>query len=215
MAEACIKCHGDNAARQWQGSFHAEFDVSCASCYKLHSPWTNEKALIRQETNDTCLSCHQSMRKTLYQRSSHPLRDGQMTCVDCHSPHGSAAEASVAAITANEKCYECHADKRGPCLFEHAPVREDCMTCHDPHGSNQTMLLKTALPGFASSATSSNTIRRFPVRRARCGIRIVPASTVTHGSTEATILPAVGRGGRDRARATTTRIDPAHSTERP
>ena len=151
VADLCTRCHADNAAIQWQGSSHAEFDVSCASCHKLHSPWSNEKALIRQETNDTCLSCHKTMRKTLYQRSSHPLRDGQMTCVDCHSPHGSAAEASVAAITPNEKCYECHADKRGPYLFEHAPVREDCMTCHDPHGSNQTMLLKTAPPRLCQS----------------------------------------------------------------
>ena len=74
-----------------------------------------------------------------------------MSCVSCHDPHGSAAEAAMAAITPNDKCYECHAEKRGPFLFEHQPVREDCSTCHDPHGSNQTMMLQTSAPRLCQS----------------------------------------------------------------
>jgi DmsE family decaheme c-type cytochrome len=38
--------------------------------------------------------------------------------------------------TLNDTCYGCHAEKRGPYRWEHAPVAEDCSTCHDPHGSN-------------------------------------------------------------------------------
>lgn len=151
VAQNCLRCHGNDAASHWQASSHADFDVSCTKCHTVHTPWTNEKAQRKQNVNETCLSCHQEMRKHLYQRSSHPLRDGHMTCVDCHSPHGSNADASIAALSPNEKCYECHAEKRGPFLFEHAPVREDCMNCHDPHGSNQTMLLKTAPPRLCQS----------------------------------------------------------------
>ncbi len=44
----------------------------------------------------------------------------------------------------NETCYTCHADKRGPFLWEHQPVNEDCTNCHTPHGSNITPLLKIA-----------------------------------------------------------------------
>ena len=45
--------------------------------------------------------------------------------------------------TTNETCYECHQDKRGPHLWEHAPVVEDCSLCHLPHGSvNQALLVK-------------------------------------------------------------------------
>ena len=37
----------------------------------------------------------------------------------------------------------CHADKRGPFVFEHASVRvEGCGTCHAPHGSMNDRLLK-------------------------------------------------------------------------
>lgn len=151
VGERCADCHSSDAGSFWHDSSHAEFDVTCADCHSVHEPWTNEQALINQDTSDTCLGCHQDMRKHLYQRSNHPLKDGLMSCVSCHSPHGSAAESAMAAATPNDKCYQCHADKRGPYLFEHQPVREDCGTCHDPHGSNQTNLLLTAAPRLCQS----------------------------------------------------------------
>ena len=41
-----------------------------------------------------------------------------------------------------ELCTSCHAEKRGPFLWEHAPSRDGCATCHDPHGtSNERMLV--------------------------------------------------------------------------
>ena len=43
--------------------------------------------------------------------------------------------------TVNQTCYTCHADKRGPLLWEHAPVAEDCSLCHSSHGSVRTALL--------------------------------------------------------------------------
>ena len=51
-------------------------------------------------------------------------------------------------FTVNETCYNCHADKRGPMLWEHQPVRDNCLNCHTPHGSNQPRLMiePTSLP---------------------------------------------------------------------
>ncbi len=47
--------------------------------------------------------------------------------------------------TLNETCYTCHAEKRGPFLWEHAPVAENCTNCHTPHGSiHPTLLVKRA-----------------------------------------------------------------------
>jgi DmsE family decaheme c-type cytochrome len=43
-------------------------------------------------------------------------------------------------------CYPCHAEKRGPFIWEHAPVREKCTNCHEPHGSNHDKLLQAARP---------------------------------------------------------------------
>ena len=80
-------------------------------------------------------------------RSSHmPLREGKIACSDCHNPHGSFTEALLKKDSINDVCYTCHAEKRGPFLFEHEPVRENCDNCHDPHGTVNEYSLKLARP---------------------------------------------------------------------
>jgi DmsE family decaheme c-type cytochrome len=69
------------------------------------------------------------------------LRFGKMACSDCHDVHDGSNDFLLAADSVNENCYECHAEKRGPFLWEHAPVTEDCTLCHQPHGSNHPALL--------------------------------------------------------------------------
>jgi DmsE family decaheme c-type cytochrome len=69
-----------------------------------------------------------------------------MMCSDCHNPHGSVGPHLMKKATINEVCWTCHADKRGPFLFEHQPVTEDCTNCHNPHGSNIVPLLKSRPP---------------------------------------------------------------------
>jgi DmsE family decaheme c-type cytochrome len=75
-----------------------------------------------------------------------PLREGKMTCTDCHNPHGTFTPKLLVGNSVNDTCYRCHAEKRGPFLWEHAPVRENCLNCHEPHGSNHDKLLKIARP---------------------------------------------------------------------
>ena len=74
------------------------------------------------------------------------LRQAKLGCSDCHEPHGTTAEKQLVRATINETCYECHAEKRGPFLFEHAVGRENCVTCHDPHGSNNDRMLVAKVP---------------------------------------------------------------------
>jgi len=149
--DACLSCHSGDAALYWRGTTHESFNLSCTSCHEVHKPWLADKGLKQQKLNDLCLSCHTDVRKSLHQRSSHPMKDGQMSCASCHDPHGSPEEKSIAALSVNEKCYECHMEKRGPFLWEHMPVRENCMTCHTAHGSNNTKLLSTPAPRLCQS----------------------------------------------------------------
>jgi DmsE family decaheme c-type cytochrome len=149
--DTCMTCHDGPELAYWNGSLHETAKSTCTSCHAVHQPWTADRALINRNTTDSCLECHNDMRKTLFQRSNHPLEHGQMACDDCHSPHGSPLGGAVDAISVNDKCWECHAETRGPFLWEHAPVREDCLTCHDPHGSNQTKLLTVAAPRLCQS----------------------------------------------------------------
>ena len=95
---------------------------------------------------DTCFQCHKDRRAQMFRSSHMPLREGKITCSDCHNPHGSATEALLKEDSINENCYKCHAEKRGPFLFEHAPVRENCLNCHEAHCSINEYSLKLSRP---------------------------------------------------------------------
>ncbi len=149
--QACLRCHNGPQLAYWDGSAHQTASSSCTSCHSVHQPWTADQALINRNKTESCLDCHSDMRKTLHQRSNHPLKYGQMSCDSCHDPHGSAIGGAVGAASVNDKCWECHAETRGPFLWEHAPVRESCLTCHNSHASNQTKLLTVSAPRLCQS----------------------------------------------------------------
>jgi DmsE family decaheme c-type cytochrome len=77
-----------------------------------------------------------------------PMREGKLVCSQCHNPHGSVSgtEAMIREASINDNCYKCHAEKRGPFLWEHGPVRENCLNCHDAHGSTNEAMLKAQRP---------------------------------------------------------------------
>jgi DmsE family decaheme c-type cytochrome len=99
--------------------------------------------LVQQQT---CMDCHKQRRSDIRKPSSHPMELGSMTCSSCHDPHNGDNEFLLNEPTINDTCYTCHAEKRGPVLWEHAPVAEDCSLCHDAHGSNHAALLRKRAP---------------------------------------------------------------------
>ncbi len=140
----CLVCHQSNAAHDWASSAHAASDVACASCHQLHVSKDPVQATATQ--GEVCSICHQAQHSDSLKPSHHPLREGTMACTACHSPHGSTAPAQLVKNTVNETCTTCHAEYRGPFLWEHQPVTEDCTNCHNPHGSAQPALLKLRPP---------------------------------------------------------------------
>ena len=92
---------------------------------------------------DTCNTCHKEQVRAENKFSHHPMREGKMNCASCHNPHGTTSPKLVKAISTRELCFNCHAQYRGPFIFQHPPVMEDCFNCHQPHGSAYPALLKT------------------------------------------------------------------------
>src|SRR6185295_13376446 len=81
---------------------------------------------------------------------------GKVKCSDCHNPHGSTGEKMLVGNSVNETCYKCHAEKRGPFLWEHAPVAESCLNCHKPHGSTNEKLLIVRKPMLCQQCHSQS-----------------------------------------------------------
>lgn len=164
VSATCQMCHSQmNEHAMWRGSKHESAGLSCISCHSSHAAtaaanpnqlfanmFTETKLLKGRTEAETCYQCHGDLRKAQFQRSTHLFRnedrESRMSCSSCHEPHGSIGPKMMRTASVNETCYTCHAEKRGPFLWEHSPSRENCATCHKPHGSNNTNLLIARAP---------------------------------------------------------------------
>jgi DmsE family decaheme c-type cytochrome len=148
IGDICLTCHEKANQASWLSSMHARRNVPCTTCHSIHSP-QSEKAQLKTRTDaETCFTCHQTERAKSRRNSHHPVREGKMACSSCHNPHDGIRPKMMKADSVNELCYTCHAEKRGPFLFEHAAVRENCTSCHEPHGSNHARLLAQKAPNL-------------------------------------------------------------------
>jgi len=142
--QVCLQCHEGSARIGWKGGAHANDDVACVACHRVHVE--RDPVLTVADQPEVCFTCHKKQRADSYKASVHPIRYDKMACSECHNTHGSLTAGLLIKPTLNETCYTCHAEKRGPFLWEHAPVAEDCSLCHRPHGSNHPALLNRRPP---------------------------------------------------------------------
>ncbi len=139
-AQACLSCHENKISiARWRTSPHAKGDVRCWNCHSQKaSPHT---LLTRKPDERVCYSCHREQEPLFNLTSHHPVREGRMTCYDCHDPHGRQTNRDYV-----KRCVSCHVDKRGPYIFEHGAISGEltdaCLDCHRPHGSPNDRLLK-------------------------------------------------------------------------
>ena len=144
--DSCLTCHEKGNQAGWAMNTHARRNVACTSCHSIHDAKSAKAQLKTKADPETCYTCHKTQRALSMRTSHHPVREGKMGCSSCHNPHEGNRPSMLKEDTVNELCYQCHTEKRGPFLFEHAPVRDNCLTCHRPHGSNHDKLLTVARP---------------------------------------------------------------------
>lgn len=142
----CLGCHKRGERTNWDGSVHEERGLQCSNCHTIMKSVSATHQLKTAFEPDTCFQCHKDRRAQMFRSSHMPMREGKVVCSDCHNPHGSTTEALLREDSINDTCYKCHAEKRGPFLWEHEPVRENCLNCHDAHGSVNEYSLKIARP---------------------------------------------------------------------
>jgi DmsE family decaheme c-type cytochrome len=144
--KVCLDCHSKGPRVFWSGSAHDTRDVACTGCHRVMTTLSSKAQLVKATEIETCGTCHLQKRAQQMRSSHMPLREGKMTCTSCHNAHGTISQALLKEPSINDSCFSCHTEKRGPFLWEHAPVVESCVNCHDPHGSNHEKLLAAKQP---------------------------------------------------------------------
>ena len=166
ISETCLACHaGKESHNNFRRGEHWRNDVGCTECHTPHGPNHGNaepgsisligdvskqnpnratEAMLKKSEPQLCITCHSEVKAQFSKPSHHKVLEGAMKCSDCHNAHG-GTEAKQTKVTAaaDAACIKCHADKQGPFVFEHAPVKtEGCSACHTPHGSNNPRMLK-------------------------------------------------------------------------
>ena len=149
--ERCLTCHASGPTHlNSPNSFHRQNEVSCIDCHSPHHAATKEKLLIKAQP-ELCYSCHLQQKSQFNMPFRHRVNEGLIQCTDCHEQHGTGgvweSDHLVRQVQTSASgdfvCFRCHADKQGPFVFEHAPVRvEGCAACHIPHGGANPHMLK-------------------------------------------------------------------------
>jgi predicted CXXCH cytochrome family protein len=172
-AERCLTCHeASRETQNFDHSEHQLNGIACQMCHSPHAVelsqenaeistlvtqrgfftdgqsvgeedrWLSER-LLRSPQAELCSSCHATIAAQFALPTHHRVPEGAMQCTDCHNPHGTRNQPMLRSANW-ETCINCHAEKRGPFLFEHAAVRlEGCTVCHTPHGSvNRNLLVR-------------------------------------------------------------------------
>ena len=142
----CLSCHGDSQGQtHFTRSAHASNDVGCLDC---HSPHHAKEAhrLLAQSQPQLCYGCHTATKADFAKPFHHRVNEGLVECADCHNLHGTSTLRQVRNVASGDAvCMKCHADKQGPFVFEHLPVKtEGCSSCHTPHGATNPRLLRVS-----------------------------------------------------------------------
>jgi DmsE family decaheme c-type cytochrome len=167
----CLSCHAkSDHVRNWFASQHQAQGLKCADCHTIHDKTHSTKSNdfqreagtapqaieSRRETSENCLRCHHKQNAEATLPYHHPIREGKMTCVDCHDPHGGSSGNGLKLSNGNALCLQCHAEYQGPFTYQHAPVNESCLICHSPHGSPNQNLLVVSQPALCLQCHSAH-----------------------------------------------------------
>lgn len=173
----CLQCHKNfSYLGAWSGSTHDSQNVACVDCHRIMVKVSEDKALVKEKQMDVCFQCHPQKKAQMSRTFHMPIREGKIVCTNCHNPHGGKGSPLLKEASVNEICYQCHADRRGPMLWEHPPVRENCANCHDPHGTNYPRLLKIKAPYLCQTCHSA-ALHSSEILDARRGVRGVRPSS--------------------------------------
>lgn len=142
----CLSCHGEQREqRHFSASVHEGSGLGCLDCHSPHHAKEAQHLLVKAQP-ELCYGCHTSAKADFGRPYHHRVNEGLMGCSDCHNVHGTTTLRQVRTMPSGDAiCVKCHAEKAGPFVYEHVPVKtEGCSSCHTPHGSTNPRYLRVS-----------------------------------------------------------------------
>ena len=156
--DQCALCH-EKEVKYFKLTSHARIQIpgegprvegeGCESCHgpgSLHVDSGGDPKLIVNpgKNPQACFQCHLDKNAEFSLQFHHPVKEGRMSCISCHDPHGEdILKQAGSSFSLNQICAQCHRQQARPHVFEHLAMREGCTACHNVHGSiNPKMLIE-------------------------------------------------------------------------
>lgn len=122
--ERCTLCHWSETS-QWQGSPHAENNVTCESCHgEFVEEHPEEGGMMLSVEPSLCKECHEA-NYAQWEGSLHA--SDNVTCTSCHVSH-----SQTTRLNSQTLCISCHDDDVGMSWERtaHASAGVTCVDCH-------------------------------------------------------------------------------------
>ena len=150
---ACLACHEENIAANWQHALHMHNNLTCITCHDIHSE--GDKVLLPEQQAAVCTECHKAQTTGMHGLGGNLAE--QPACSSCHDPHNH--ETAQPKMLANDSmgCKACHdlelmvedpllpAKTRDYHVAAQQPG-QTCLACHKgiAHGAEQSAPLTPA-----------------------------------------------------------------------
>ncbi len=179
-AKLCLSCHKEVLPDKSRSLHGIVTEGKCNQCHDSHG--SDIKFQLLNKGNELCFGCHKEIKEQAQtNKFNHSPMAKEKGCLNCHTPHASAAQKSLLKEGAPGLCLKCHNVTKGQFKSKHMnyPVGEsNCISCHNPHGSNTRGLLfdnphspvnKKTCGECHESATASNPLAIKKQSKELCG----------------------------------------------
>lgn len=101
---ACLGCHEDNTARNWQHALHMHNNLTCVTCHDMHSE--ADRVQVASSQDQVCETCHKAQKSGIHGMERRKKRNP--SCSTCHNPHDHEDAQATLLATGSGGCIACH-----------------------------------------------------------------------------------------------------------
>jgi predicted CXXCH cytochrome family protein len=112
IAYSCFLCHGKVESSLGLAHGHKPAkDLDCTSCHEPHM--SKQKSLLTKDSIELCKGCHKPHAHPVGKKPDgkvviDPTSNDMLTCVSCHTPHGSDFDMLTKKDRNMDLCTMCH-----------------------------------------------------------------------------------------------------------